>query len=228
MKRYVTPTIIISLLAPGMASARNEMQATSLRYDVGSAISQSTDNQHVLCDGCQARSLSPYESKTVSLVKSGIGIEVGDIEKGKPEIVKVPVASPLPDAAHESVVGTIYFQLGSARLDKKSRKELDHIARDLAAKGAPVKIEGYTCKIGSKQLNDRLARTRAKAVASYLRQKGAKLGMDVSGKGKCCYVSVDLGHNRRATISVKLAPKVEETNKLDTPESGSTSTKGGK
>ena len=66
-------------------------------------------------------------------------------------------------------------------------------------KGRDVKVTGYTCELGSKEHNGRLALSRARAVASILETNGIKPAA-VSGEGKCCYISGDKEMNRRAEI----------------------------
>jgi outer membrane protein OmpA-like peptidoglycan-associated protein len=65
-----------------------------------------------------------------------------------------------------------------------------------------LSVKGYTCEIGSKQYNDKLAVRRAKAVARVLEEEGIHLS-EVSGEGKCCYVSKELSKNRRSEVLVQ-------------------------
>jgi outer membrane protein OmpA-like peptidoglycan-associated protein len=92
---------------------------------------------------------------------------------------------------------TIYFSLNSSVV---GRDEQQKIFESLDAfTGKNVEILGYTCDLGSKSLNNRLALARAKAVAKVLEEKGMK-PLTFSGEGKCCYVSEDRRLNRRAEI----------------------------
>ena len=66
-------------------------------------------------------------------------------------------------------------------------------------KGQGVEVTGYTCELGSKEHNDRLALSRAEAVENILETNGIKPAA-VSGEGKCCYISGNKEINRRAEI----------------------------
>jgi len=63
----------------------------------------------------------------------------------------------------------------------------------------PVQVKGYTCDIGGKKFNDRLAMDRARAVAGIIEKNGIT-PVAVSGECKCCYVSEDKALNRRVEI----------------------------
>ncbi|MHB8843293.1 MAG: OmpA family protein [Nitrospirota bacterium] len=92
---------------------------------------------------------------------------------------------------------TVYFPLNSSLISQtEKQKILDALG---SLKGRDVKVIGYTCELGSKEHNDRLALSRARAVADILETGGIK-PVAVSGAGKCCYISGDKKMNRRAEI----------------------------
>ena len=62
-----------------------------------------------------------------------------------------------------------------------------------------VQVKGYTCDIGGKKFNDRLAMDRAKAVVEIIEKNGIT-PVAVAGEGKCCYVSENKSLNRRVEI----------------------------
>lgn len=126
-------------------------------------------------------------------------------------IVSLPTSSTLNDGARleksagplnnesSKAVTTVYFRLGSSVL---THDELQKISRMMDSyKNKNVVVTGFTCNVGSKKINDRLAIRRAMAVAKVLKQAGVKPLM-VSGTGKCCYISDDQRLNRRVEIRI--------------------------
>ena len=87
------------------------------------------------------------------------------------------------------------FQVGDSERDQ-IKQFIDCI------KGREVKVTGYTCRIGSKSHNDKLARARAGSVAEYLRQEGAVV-KEITGKGQQEYISGVEHINRRVEIEQK-------------------------
>lgn len=70
----------------------------------------------------------------------------------------------------------ITFELGSSRLTKRARKNLDAFAKfmgDERAKSARFEIEGHTDARGAAAFNQSLSEERAAAVINYLSRKGA-------------------------------------------------------
>jgi len=97
---------------------------------------------------------------------------------------------------------TIHFSFGSAAISRSEQIRLRRVASRIKKHhGQKVSVTGYTCWIGPKKVNDRLALARAMAVVHELGKEGVKVG-SVSSRGRCCYI--DLKHaapNRRAEIS---------------------------
>ena len=97
---------------------------------------------------------------------------------------------------------TIHFSFGSAAISRSEQIRLRRVASRIKKHhGQKVSVTGYTCWIGPKKVNDRLALARAMAVVHELGKEGVKVG-SVSCRGRCCYI--DLKHaapNRRAEIS---------------------------
>ncbi len=109
-------------------------------------------------------------------------------------------------AAPGCVTPPIRFDFDSAVLkDNETSKILASL--DRMKRAGAVIVKGYTCNIGSKEYNDRLALRRAQAVAAYLEKHGVKPS-EVTGEGKCCYVSDDCDENRRVEFEC-LEPKGE-------------------
>lgn len=99
--------------------------------------------------------------------------------------------------SNDDRVTTIYFPLNSSFISPAEKQKLLYALESL--KGRSVRVTGYTCELGSKEHNDRLALSRAEAAAEILEANGIKPAA-VTGEGKCCYVSGDKEMNRRAEI----------------------------
>lgn len=67
----------------------------------------------------------------------------------------------------------VHFEMNSAVLTNNSREYLDSVAV-LMEKNTKIKvlITGYTCDLGSKEVNERYSKLRAEAVKYYLESKG--------------------------------------------------------
>jgi outer membrane protein OmpA-like peptidoglycan-associated protein len=91
----------------------------------------------------------------------------------------------------------VFFPLNESQI---SNSEIDQINQFInCIKGKEVKVTGYTCKIGGKFYNDKLAKARALNVAEYLQQKGVVV-KEISGKGQQDYISGVDHVNRRVEI----------------------------
>jgi outer membrane protein OmpA-like peptidoglycan-associated protein len=94
----------------------------------------------------------------------------------------------------------VFFPLNGSRL---SPSELDQIKQFInCLKGKEVKVAGFTCKIGKKIYNDKLAKARARNVAQYLRREGVVV-KEIIGKGQQDYISSVDHVNRRVEIEIK-------------------------
>ncbi len=95
----------------------------------------------------------------------------------------------------------IYFKLDEYTLSQEAKDSIKEAAQCLMSSSfqAPA-VKGFTCKIGTKEHNDKLAINRAHAVATELQSLGVHVE-EVTGEGKCCYQSDVLEKNRRVEIS---------------------------
>jgi len=96
---------------------------------------------------------------------------------------------------------TILFGFDSAKIEDRSglRFLAATLGKDPSVTG--IRVKGFTCDLGSKEHNDRLAMRRAVAVAALLGKSGMKVDR-VSGEGKCCYAQGERRLSRRVEISV--------------------------
>jgi hypothetical protein len=116
-------------------------------------------------------------------------------------------ASPVPEISLEK---TIHFAFDS--FEVRNRQGLSLLAHTLKCDPAliGVRVKGFTCDLGSKAYNDRLALRRAEAVAEILGDEGFKV-VEIAGEGKCRYVPGERRYSRRAEISVLRSPGKDES-----------------
>ncbi|MDD2337758.1 MAG: OmpA family protein [Geobacteraceae bacterium] len=127
-----------------------------------------------------------------------------------PKETQVPEASSsLPDPKI-TLEKTIHFAFDSAKV--RDRQGVTLLARSLKSDPAliGVRVVGFTCDLGSKTHNDRLALRRAEAVAEILGEEGFRV-VEIAGEGKCCYAPGARRHSRRAEISVLRSPGKDES-----------------
>jgi outer membrane protein OmpA-like peptidoglycan-associated protein len=104
-------------------------------------------------------------------------------------------------AMHRCPQTIVYFKLDEYTLSSDAKYSIKEAAQCLMSSSsqAPA-VKGFTCKIGTKEHNDKLAINRAHAVAAELQSLGVRVE-EVTGEGKCCYQSDELEKNRRVEIS---------------------------
>jgi outer membrane protein OmpA-like peptidoglycan-associated protein len=97
---------------------------------------------------------------------------------------------------------TIQFKWASTWVSpRQARALLDALATCHAKR---ITVTGYTCDLGSQDVNDRMALGRAEAVAKLLAANGYQ-AIDIKGFGKGHYVADIPGHrhqNRRVEVTV--------------------------
>jgi outer membrane protein OmpA-like peptidoglycan-associated protein len=91
----------------------------------------------------------------------------------------------------------VFFPLNGSQIGNSERDQIKQFMNCI--KGTEVKVTGYTCKIGGKFYNDKLATERALNVAEHLRQEGVVV-KEIIGKGQQEYISGVDHVNRRVEI----------------------------
>lgn len=94
----------------------------------------------------------------------------------------------------------VFFPFNEFQIGDSEREQIKQFINCI--RGREVKVTGYTCKIGSKSHNDKLAKARADSVARYLRQKGVII-KETTGRGQQKYISGVDYVNRRVEIEQK-------------------------
>jgi outer membrane protein OmpA-like peptidoglycan-associated protein len=133
----------------------------------------------------------PFRINIPSSIQGDLNLAVGGISSGVP-VVKERVTPPVKIEEKKKVTETVYFDFDSYELKPGEKVKLDSLSKD-----TQYRATGYTCDIGGKSYNDRLALNRARAVQNYL----GSIVKEVDGKGKCCYVDLkERWRNRRVEI----------------------------
>jgi outer membrane protein OmpA-like peptidoglycan-associated protein len=145
-------------------------------------------------NAAQAIQLADTENKTIDS-------EALKIKASQPiPINQAANSSPFEEKASSHLSckkNIVYFPLNKSQI---SNSEIDQIKQFInCIKGKEVKVTGYTCKIGSKSYNDKLATERALNVAEHLRQEGVVV-KEIIGKGQQEYISGVDHVNRRVEI----------------------------
>lgn len=186
MKRNISiGFVIVALLAAGSASA-DDLRVVTLSYDMAAATQERDEPTHVICATC------PKPVPYAQAIKKDV------------IVMKAPAEDPI-SPQRESITcvkGAVHFGLGSASISKNAANEISEVVSKV--KGKEVTVEGFTCDLGSQRVNNRLAKKRAQAVAKQLKRAGVQVE-NVSGTGKCCYVSDKKQENRRVEVQTKEA-----------------------
>ncbi len=84
-----------------------------------------------------------------------------------------PPPPPPPEPPDEFDAGTVQFELNSSELSDEGRETLDELSEQLDAhpEVKEIWVEGHTCDLGSRSLNEGLSKDRAKSCKEYLEQK---------------------------------------------------------
>lgn len=200
---------MVRLIVAMMATLLWSMQghaATVLQkdytYRYGSARDTADGRQFVICANQPRTSLIAELSPPPIAVRFGSDPAKSFESPKETRAAETVPASPDPQT---TLVKTIHFALGSSEV--RDRQGLGLLARSLTSDPAliGVRVKGFTCDLGSKSYNDRLALRRAVAVAEVLGDEGFKV-VEIGGEGKCCYAPGARRNSRRAEISVLRPP----------------------
>lgn len=127
-------------------------------------------------------------------------------------VIKPPQVKPEERKLDLPLRAVVHFSSGSARLQPDALDPLDEFVRSLKRadlSSIRIVIAGYTDSMGSMEVNKELAKDRAEAVASHLRDMGIiPKEMMTGGNPLCCYIAPNSkaenrAKNRRAEIWVE-------------------------
>ena len=136
-------------------------------------------------------------SSSATVTEKGLAVAQNEQSAPTPTTIQHELSAANNGINRNQRITTVYFPLNSSLISQTEKQKILDALESL--KGRDVKVTGYTCELGSKELNNRLALSRARAVAGILETGGIK-PTAVSGEGKCCYISGDKEMNRRAEI----------------------------
>lgn len=198
--RLITQALTLFVTMAPLVSTAADLRVGVARYDGGAAVYLIAGNQQLICDNCpQSPDLVP------AAPRPAIRLEPRE-ETPQLLFTEIPKEECAAHATQAAVVApphvTVYFTFNSASLSAQEKKK---IRTALAAGVDPsvvVRVDGYTCRVGSSAYNRKLSSRRAKAVATYLRTLGVKVS-SVEGLGKKNPKGGALSKDRRAEIVVK-------------------------
>lgn len=104
----------------------------------------------------------------------------------------------------DGILFTTHFTFGTARLSEADKQALLNVLPEFEQQR--LFVAGFTDSVGPQDFNDWLALRRAQSVKAYLVEHGLNAtDIEVSGRGKCCYLrsndtTTDRAANRRAEI----------------------------
>jgi len=139
--------------------------------------------------------------------QAGVGIQAAmhgsTVKDEHAEVRRVLNFSP-DNSSHSTIrqeKRVIHFAFGSAAISPLARVKIHSVASRIKKHHASkVSVTGYTCWIGPKYVNEKLALARAMAVVHELGRAGVRVG-SISARAKCCYIDLkNPAPNRRAEI----------------------------
>jgi len=205
MARLIIAMIVTLLLA--MQSHASTVLQKSYTYHFESARDAADNRQFVICDNRLCTPLVPELSPPPIALR----FETDPAKPSEsPQEKQVAETSPVLSVPAITLEKTIHFAFDSSIV--RDRQGVTLLARSLKSDPAliGVRVVGFTCDLGSKTHNARLALRRAEAVAEILGDEGFRV-VEIAGEGKCCYVPGERQHSRRAEISVLRSPGKDES-----------------
>jgi outer membrane protein OmpA-like peptidoglycan-associated protein len=205
MARLIIAMTATLLLA--MQSHASTVLQKSYGYRYESARDAADGHQFVICENQPRTSLVPEFSHPPIAVRFGSDPAKTPESPKETQVAETSPALPVPKITIEK---TIHFTFDSSKV--RDRQSVTLLANALKSDPAliGVRVVGYTCDLGSKTHNNRLALRRAEAVAEILGDEGFKI-VEIGGEGKCCYVPGARRYSRRAEISVLRSPGKDES-----------------
>jgi len=205
MERFIIAMTATLLLA--MQSHASTVLQKSYGYRYESARGTTNCCQFVICENQPRASMVPELSPPSIALKFGSDPASAPEPPKETQGIRKVSALPVPEI---SLAKTIHFAFDSSEV--RNRQGLSLLAHALKCDPAliGVRIDGFTCDLGSKAYNDRLALRRAEAVAEILGDEGFKV-VEIAGEGKCRYVQGERKRSRRAEISVLRSPGKDES-----------------
>ncbi|NVN92106.1 MAG: OmpA family protein [Desulfuromonadales bacterium] len=197
MARLIILVTVTLFLATNSQASSVLQKSYGYRYE--SVRDTGSDREFVICDNTHRSHLVP------ELKELPLAMRFGDQATALP-IDPVPLTIPKKSPYHSNISEyrlekTVLFRFDSSRVEDNCGLSLLATTLKTDPSVTAIRIKGFTCDLGSKEYNDRLAMRRAVAVGSLLGKAGLRVD-EVSGEGKCCYVPGKKSFSRRVEISV--------------------------
>ncbi len=186
-------------------------QEINYQSHYGDAVREAAAEVYVICADCSRHSELHRALKEIPLaINLGSDSHPTITLPGSSAHQSVPVFSaPVQTAAEKPIERepgvrapdchdtTVYFEFNSSIVSPEEKKKLTEQIPGM--KRSDIALAGYTCDIGPKQYNDKLALARAQSVEAVLEEHGV-IPVKAYGKGKCCYASKSRPKNRRVEV----------------------------
>ena len=209
-KLWTVCAVILSVMAAPCASRALSIEEKVRADSYGGLVKGVSRPSYVICNNCvEYRPLAVTPRNP--LISVQLSQEQSNIDKGKGDDIR--------PASNQSRVTSrpknlsIHFGLNSSKIQPTDEAKLSAFLKDakemlsnVDSDKKVIAVEGYTCDLGSKRVNDILAKKRAEVVAQRMERMGLK-PTSVIGKGKCCYVTEErsqISLNRRAEITIQM------------------------
>jgi outer membrane protein OmpA-like peptidoglycan-associated protein len=169
LTRKVNAPLAIRFSEPEIAKPRQEIQLAE------------TENKTIAEEALKTKTNSPVAASVATPTTAATSAAPAEKANSNPSCKK----------------NIVFFPLNGSRISPAEMDQIKQFINNL--RGKEVKVTGYTCKIGSKNYNDKLAKARAHNIAEYLRQEGVVV-QEIIGKGQQNYISSVDHVNRRVEI----------------------------
>lgn len=202
-------TIAAVIVALAVESQASTVAQKKYVYMYDAARDTGSGQEYVICAEPPRPSLVP------ELRPPPIAIRFEDHATALP-LNSSPVTRPVETASRSCsyeyrLEKTVLFPFDSAKVEAGGGLGLLAGALKADPSVTGIRIRGFTCDLGPKPWNDRLAMRRAVTVASLFGKAGLQVD-EVSGEGKCCYFPGERRLSRRVEISVMRKAEKENNN----------------
>ena len=192
-------TIAAVILVLAVESQATTVLQKSYGYRYEPAQDMGSDGEYVICAANPRSPLVP-ELKAPQLELRLGGQAIAHQHLTDP--VNIPSETPSRSRSSEyRLEKTVLFGFDSVRVEDGRNISLLATTLKTDPSVTAIRVKGFTCDIGTKEYNDRLAMRRAVSVGSLLGKAGLQID-EVSGEGKCCYVPGERKLSRRVEILI--------------------------
>jgi len=192
----IAVTVTLILVTNSQAST---VLQKSYGYRYAPAQDMGSDREYVICEANPRSPLVP-ELKALPLAVR-FGGQAGALPLQSTQLSGTTETPSRSSSSEYRLEKTVLFGFDSARVEDGRDVSLLATTLKTDPSVSALRIKGFTCDIGTREYNDRLAMRRAVSVGSLLGKAGLQID-EVSGEGKCCYVPGERKLSRRVEISV--------------------------